>query len=205
MNRRTIQLFTRTKAKLRTLDFDELNVMSSFETLYSTLDESYRKKLKELYKLRYAEVMQWMRDSGRKKAKVPDDDELDDMAEMYLAGLLSEPNATVHYAWETEVLRKRDRAAEAVNSVSGIGNKQTEMEKHQRYIAAQAGIYADFTSQGAELNALADSGVKRVQRHECRDSRVCDVCKAADGAIYAIDKVPEIEHPHCRRWFTPVN
>ena len=67
MNRRTIQLFTRTKAKLRTLDFDELNVMSSFETLYSTLDESYRKKLKELYKLRYAEVMQWMRDSGRKK------------------------------------------------------------------------------------------------------------------------------------------
>jgi hypothetical protein len=77
-----------------------------------------------------------------------------------------------------------------------------ELDKAIRLWAQQTSFYADFTSQDAELQALKDNGVKRVVRHEHHDKRVCAVCRKADGEIYEIDKIPQLPHLHCRRWFT---
>lgn len=203
LNHSIVQDFAEAKSKMRLLAFDELNVIEVCAELYDELDSIARKKYTELFVLRYLEVFAWLIASGVTEAAEPGEDAIDALAEMYIVGLLSEPNPVTHYAWDAETLRKRDKAAEAVNSVSGKGNKQETLEKHKRYFAAQAGYYADFTSQGAEIQALKDAGVKRVQRHEMNDDKVCAVCRATDGKTYDIDKIPPLDHIHCRRWFTP--
>ena len=202
LNRRTVQMFAYYRNQIQIADFDELNVITDCNALYAELDRSARKKYRELFALRYMEVFEWLIALDATSAVIPAEDTVDEIAELAIAGLLSEPNPTTHYAWDAEILRKRDKAAEAVNSVSGKGNKQDELARHQRYIAAQMGYYADFASQDAEIQAMKDAGIKRVQRHERDDDKVCRVCRVLDGKIYDIDKVPPPEHPHCRRWFT---
>lgn len=135
--------------------------------------------------------------------KTPVEDEIEALAEMYVAGLLTEPNEVTHYAYDAEVLRKRDRLAEAINAVDGKSSKKTEMDKGLRYWSAMTGYYADFVSQGAELESLKSAGVEQVQRHEMDDAKTCRPCREADGKIYDIDKIPPLPHLHCRRWFTP--
>lgn len=155
---------------------------------------------KKLYIDRFIEMLLFL---AVKDSMVPSDDEIDDLVEMYLSGLLSEPNEVVHYTYDAEVYRKRDRAKEAINSVAGRVVKQIEIDKHLRYWSAMTGFYVDFVAQGAEMQALKTAGIDRVQRHEMKDDKVCSVCKKADGEIYDIDKIPELPHPRCRRWFTP--
>lgn len=203
LNRRTVQMFAYYRNQMQIADFDELNVISDCNALYAELDRSARKKYRELFALRYLEVFEWLIALAVTDAVLPGEDTVEALAEMAISGLLSEPNPVTRYAWDAEILRKRDKVAEAVNSVSGKGNKQEELAKHQRYIAAQMGYYADFASQEAEMQAMKDAGVQRVQRHERNDNKVCRVCKALDGKIYRIDQIEPPEHPHCRRFFTP--
>lgn len=179
------------------LGFDELNVLTEIDVLYTTLDKNNRKQFKKLFHDRYAEMYLWLTE------KKPDEDMLDELADMYLAGLLTEPNETTHYTYETEVLRKRDRAKESINSVPTKAQKQLEIDRALRIWAQMSGWYADFTSQGAEIQALENAGIERVKRHEQDDKRTCSVCRDADEEIYPIDNIPPLPHLHCRRWFTP--
>lgn len=195
--KKTVQRTNKAKKRLIANGFDELNAIDTIDSLYADLDTDNRVKFKELFIARYIEVMRDM------KRKIPHDDLIDDLAEMYLAGLLSEPNETTHYTYDTEVYRKRDRAKEAINSVNGRVLKQIELDKNIRQWSAMTGWYLDFTSQGAEIQALRDSGVKKVRRHEMDDGRTCSECRKADGEVYDIDKIPELPHLRCRRWFTP--
>ncbi len=139
------------------------------------------------------------------KGKDPDEDTVDELVEMYLLWLWDEPHPVTHYAFGTETMRKRDRAKEAILSVPTKAQKQLELEKALRYMIQQAAWYVDFTSQDAEIQALKDAGVKKVQRHEMKDDRVCPLCRKLDGKIYRIEKIPPLEHLRCRRWFTPVD
>lgn len=204
LNRRTVQLFAYYRNQMQAAGFDELNVISSCQALYAEIDRSARKKYRELFALRYLEMFEWLIALDATAAALPGEDAAEALAEMALAGLLSEPNPVTHYAWDAEVLRKRDKAAEAVNSVSGKGNKQEALARHQKYIAAQEGYYADFTSQAAEARAFKDAGVKRVQRHERDDDKTCRACRALDGKRYDVDNIPPLSHIHCRRYFTAV-
>lgn len=179
--------------------FDELNVIQQVETLYANLDGANRKKFKELWMARYIEMLLYL----DLLSVLPTDDTIDALVEMRLANLLEEPNAVTNYAYDAEVYRKRDRAKEAVNSVAGNVLKQVQMDKHLKYWSAMTGYYADLVSQDAEIQALKDSGVERVIRHEVEDAKTCRVCEDADGEIYDIDKIPPLPHLHCRRWFTP--
>lgn len=179
--------------------FDELNVISEVDSLYKGLYSDNWKKFKELFAARYIEMLLYLM---VKASKFPTDDEIDELAEIHMAKLLSEPNEVTHYTYDTEVYRKRDRAKEAINSVNGKVLKQIEMDKHIRYWSAMTGWYLDFTSQDAEIQAFKDAGIERVQRHEMKDDKVCAVCKKADGAIYDIDHIPPLDHLRCRRWFT---
>lgn len=186
------------------LNFDELNVMKQVDSMYSDIDKQVRKKLKELWLARFMEVIALLIADGF-ISKAPDEDVIEDLLEMHLAGLLKEPNDVTHYIYAHEVLRKRDRAKEAILSVPTKAQKQITLDKHLRYLLQQVQWYADFTSQDAEEVAYEEANVKRVQRHEMKDDRVCAVCRAADGEIYDVDKIPPLPHPACRRWFTAVN
>lgn len=198
LNKAALRKAERTKSRLISLGFDELTVMRMVDALYSDLHKMAKKKYKELFAARFLEVLRFVR-----KQTKEEEDSVDELAEMYIAGLLEEPNETTHYAFDTETKRKRDKAKESILSVPTKAQKQLELEKHLRYFLQMAAWYADFTSQGAEESAYKEAGVKKVQRHEMEDDKTCSVCRKADGEIYPINKIPPLPHLRCRRWFTP--
>lgn len=200
LNRQMVRRAAEVKRNLSQLGFDELNVMKQIDGLYSWLDKNNRKQFEQLFYYRYIEMIRYLSD---KPVKI-DKDKIDGLVEMHLIGLLEKPNEVVHYTYETEVLRKRDRAKEAINSVPTKTQKQIEIDKALRFWAQMTAWFADFVSQDAEVQALKDSDVKRVQRNEHNDNKVCKECLDANGEIYEIDKIPGLPHPRCRRWLTPV-
>lgn len=164
--------------------------------MYEELDSNNRRKFKELFVGRYFEVYRWIR------KREPKEDTVDELAELYITGLLFEPNENTHYTYETEVLRKRDRAKEAVDAVPTKTQKQLELDKALRIWSQMTGWYTDFSSQEAEIKAMEDCGVKRVKRHEMDDERTCEVCRKLDGEVYPINRIPTLPHLRCRRWFS---
>lgn len=173
--------------------------MKEIDGLYSYLETQSEKLFTALFCARYGEVWQSV------KGKKPDEDTVDALAALYITRLLEEPNENTHYVYTAETLRKRDRAKEAVNAVPTKTQKQIELAKAVRIWLAQAAFYMDFVSQGAEIEAFKDAGVKKVKRHERKDDRVCVICRKEDGTVYDIDDIPPLTHLRCRRWFTPIS
>ena len=197
LTKRIMRETAQTKRRLSLLDFDELNVLKETDALYESFGQDCRTVFGDIYRLRYEEVLLWL---GK---KVPPIDEVDELVEMWLTGFLNEPNETTHYAFETELVRKRDRAKEAVTAVPTKTQKQLELEKAARYVIQQSAWYCDFASQESEIQALKDAGVKKVIRIEQDDDRTCDLCRNLHGKVYEIGKIPPLEHLRCRRTFRP--
>lgn len=202
LNKATLRRLERTKSKLSILGFDEVNVLREVDSMYSYMEKDARRIYRKLYVDRYAEM--YLPLTGKKKLTDREIDVIEEMSEMYVDKLLSEPNESTHYTFTLETIRKRDRAKESILSRKIKIQKQMALQAAIRFWAQQAGFYVDFVSQAAEVQAMKDAGVKRVQRHERNDDKVCSVCKKADGEIYDIDKIPPLTHLRCRRWFTPV-
>lgn len=188
----------KTRKKLSLLKYDDLSVMQEIDVLYEGIGKDCKKAFRELYADRYEELYVAL------KGKEPDEDEIDELVDMYLAGLWDDPNENTHYAFGTELVRKRDRAKEAITAVPTRTQKQLELEKATRYLIQQSAWYIDFTSQDAEIQALKDCGVKKVKRHEMNDDKVCTECRLANGEVYDVDKIPPLPHLRCRRNFTPI-
>ena len=206
-------------------DFDELNVMSELDTFYNQLDEANRKEFKKLWLDRYEEMLlyaasltekeQAMTDSTEKaksdtglsyklSAQSPDMEDMETYADLYLHKILDEPSPVTGYAYTAEVLRKRDRAKEAIIAAPTKLQKQVLFGKHVKYWSRQTGWYSDIVSDEAALRAMKDAGVKLVRWNSMRDHKVCSDCNDRDGKVYAINEVPE-KHPGCRCWLSPVN
>lgn len=173
--------------------------MQEMDTLYGEIDRICIARFWNLYCDRYIELWMYL------KGEQPDEDTLDELVEMYLAGLWDEPSKVTHYAFEPELVRKRDRAKEAILSVPTKAQKQIELDKQTRYVLQQIGFYTDIVSQDAELQAMKDAGVKRVRWNIYGDDRVCSDCHELNGKIFDIDKIPDRPHPRCRCYLTPVN
>lgn len=199
LNRQVVSAKDTTKRRLLVAGFDELNVINQVDSLYSTLDRNNRAKMKELFIARYIEMLLYLLATS---AVMPSEDIIDEMAELYITKLLDEPNESTHYTYSTEVLRKRDRAKEAIIATPTKTLKQLELDKHIRFWSQMAGWYVDFASQDAEIQAFKDAGIERVVRHEKDDAKTCATCRRLDGRVYDIDKIPPLTHLHCRRWFT---
>ena len=187
----------RAKRKLSVLGFDELNVLRETDALYAKIESECRKAIWNVYYMRYSELWIWL--NGNR----PNEDMIDELVDMYVAGIWEIPNETTHYAFQPELIRKRDRAQEAIRSVPTKTQKQIELDKARQFVVQQSTWYLDFASQDAEIQAFKDAGVKKVQRHEMNDDKVCAVCREADGKIYDIGKIPPLPHLRCRRWFLP--
>ena len=191
MNRKAIKLVEQIKDELRAVKFDGLEVIRAITTLYMKLDNMNREYFKELYISRYAQVY------FRKRKRYPEDT-IYEMAEMYLIELLAYPNETTKYIYETETLRKRDRAIENINATKNNADKEKEIDKALRYWAMQTGYYADIVCEDANIQALKDNDVKQVMWFSENDFKVCAVCEDLDGEIFTINNIPPPPHPHCR-------
>lgn len=173
-------------------------MLHELDRLYADFQTDAKSEYRDLYQQRYEELYEFL------LGKKPDEDELDELAEMYLAVMLDEPNEITKYAFEAELKRKRDRAKEAVNAVPTKAQKQIELDKAGRYVIQQEAWYSDFTSQAAEIQAMKDAGVKKVRRNEMKDDKVCKVCRKLDGRVYDIRRVPPTAHINCRAWYEPI-
>ena len=111
---------------------------------------------------------------------------------------LSNLDAVTKYAYDAELLRKRDRAMEAVIASRGASDRNTEMDKAMRLYCQMTGQYQDEVARSAAIQALKDSGVKYVMWRTEEDGLVCAECKALDRKIFPIDKIPNPQHWRCR-------
>lgn len=155
------------------------------------MEQDNKEAFVHLYTGRFRELEDWL---GR-------NDTVDEMVEVEL--LLKEPNDITHYAYDTEVLRKRDRAKEAIDAVPTKQQKQLELEKALRLWAQQTDQYCDIVSDEATEKAFQKAGVTRVVWHTQNDGRVCDVCNERKGMVYSIKHLPA-KHPRCRCWISPL-
>lgn len=198
LTRRILRRKNEVKRKLTILGFDDLNVMQEMDSLYDGIEKDSVNEFLAIYKERYAEL--WLYLTGKKARE----SFLDELAEMYLLGLLNEPDEQTHYAFESELKRKRDRAKEAILSVPTKTQKQLELEKAIRYVTQQVGFYVDITEDAASLRAMKDAGITKVRWNIYGDDKVCSECRGMDGNIYHIDNVPDKPHVRCRCFLTPI-
>ena len=197
LNKKIVLRFNRAKRALLHDGFDELTVFRSFEDLYKGLIQDNDDAFRGLCADRYREMYLYLKRSW------PDRERLDDLVEMYLANLLTEPNGRTHYAYDSESLRKRDRAVEAINSETQKSKKDLEFEKAMRYWSQQTGFYIDIIADEMAVKAMKDCGVKRVRWRTQTDDKVCNDCHDRDGVVYDIDEVPD-KHLRCRCWLEPI-
>ena len=165
--------------------------------LYKQMVFDCENMFRQLAAERYAEMFLFL--SGKR----PKEKEVDFLVEMYLAGLLNEPSEVTKYTWETESLRKRDRAIESINASLSKTEKDREINKSMRYWSQQNGYYLDIIADDMAVMAMKDCGVKYVRWNAENDNKVCGECDSRAGKIYQITRIPP-KHPNCRCWFTPV-
>lgn len=197
LNKKIITRFRRTRQAFQIAGFDELTVYTGMTALYKELSADCEDMFWDLAAERYRGMYLYLNN------KYPEANDVDFLVEMYLAGLLKEPNEVTKYTWETESLRKRDRAIESVNAPSTKTEKETEFEKAMRYWSRQNGFYIDIIADEMAIQAMKDSGVTYVRWKTEEDHKVCPECQDNRDRIFPIDEIPP-KHLHCRCWLVPV-
>ena len=188
----------RTKRRLFIADFDEVNVMSDLNDLYEALYDDSIEAFRRLFKARYIEMWKYI------KGERPDEDFLDELFDLYMMEFLAMPNPVVGYAYDTETLRKRDRAEEAIIAAPTKLQKQVLFDKHVRYLVIQISFFIDLVSDEASVRAMTDAGIEKVMWITQQDERVCLDCDEKHGKIYKLSEVPDKPHPRCRCYLRPV-
>lgn len=171
------------KAKRKIAKADEYHVVIVLTELYHSIDKEFRRITKDLAEAEYKEYVK--------------DDEAT-LEDLFLERILEIPDAVTKYAYDAELLRKRDRAIEAVIASRGVSARNIEMDKAIRLYCQMTGQYQDEVARSAAIQALKDSGVKYVMWRTEEDGLVCAECKALDRKIFHIDKIPTIQHWRCR-------
>lgn len=199
LNKLALGRFEAAKRQLRRkkdgVSFDSLLVSQVLTALYKQLDTDLRYELYLLADEQYEE----MADSVGLE-------ELDEgFEDLFLENILSNPDPITHYVYDAEVFRKRDRAIEAINAVSGVQNKQAELDKALRLYSQMAGQYVDTVAYEAAIKAFKDAGIKYVKWVTQKDEKVCVECDSRDGKIYPISKLPVRPHWRCRCECRPLN
>lgn len=172
--------------------------MRELDVLYDALYDDSINTFRRLFKDRYTEMWTYL---GKKK---PDEDFLDELFDLYMMEFLSTPNAVVGYAYNTETLRKRDKAKEAILAAPTKLQKQVQYDKNTRYLMVQISFYIDLVADEASKLAMKRAGVLKVMWITQMDERVCLDCDEKHGNIYPINDVPEKPHPRCRCYLRPV-
>ena len=193
MNKRNLRAFD----GLKTLKFDELNVMRMVSKVY---DDSVR-----IAKLRYLRIaieayMEALILAGIEREKAKERAE-DSITEDWILDMLEDYDEVALYRFDSEVERKKQRTAEAILASH---DKAAEVDKALRLWSLQIAQFADNSVIRATLAGYKDAGVKKVRWEAEEDERVCRTCEKRNGKVYDIDKVPPIPHFRCRCQIWPV-
>ena len=193
MNRENLKAFGR----LKLAKWDEINVVRAVGTVYDESAALARKRYLEIAKDAYIRAMV---ETGKTR-KEAERDAWEDITMLWLLGLLEGPDPVTLYIFTEETERKKQRLIEAL---SAAHNKNSEIDKALRYWTKQVGQYAINVTDEARLDAFRAAGVERVMWNTNLDGRECERCKALNGKVFDIDKVPPKQHYGDRCWLTPV-
>lgn len=193
MNKRNLRAFD----GLKTLKFDELNVMRMVTKVYDVAVRIAKRRYWQIAYDAYIAAL-ILADIEAEKAKEMADDAI---TEDWVLDMLEDYDAVTHYRFDTEVDRKKQRLAEAILSKS---DKIAEIDKALRLFSQQLAQYADNSVIQATLDGYRDAGVKKVRWETEDDERVCRECEKRNGKVYAINKVPPAPHWRCRCQLWPV-
>ncbi len=193
MNRRNLRAFD----GLKTLKFDELNVLRSVSKVY---DDSYRIARRRYLKIAYEAYLEALIAAGiaREKADALADDDID---EDWVLDMLEDYDALALYRFDHEVERKKQRTAEAILAAQ---DKVAAVDKALKEWTVQVSQFADNSVMYATIDGYQKAGIKKVKWVSETDNRVCKTCRKLDGKIFQIDKVPPVPHFHCRCILEPV-
>lgn len=193
MNKRNLRAFDR----LKTLKFDELNVMTEVKKVFR---ESRRLAIRRYLAIALIAYELALIECGydRKRARKDADD---DIMEDWILDMLEDYDEVTLYRFDEETERKAARLAEAIIASH---NKYEEVDKALRLWSLQVAQFADNTVVRATKAAYKEAGVKKVKWVAEMDDRVCATCDERDGKIYDLDKVPPIPHFRCRCTLVPV-
>ena len=193
MNRRNLRAFD----GLKTLKFDELNVLKSVSKVY---DDSYRIAKRRYLQIAYEAYIDALILAGmdRKKATGLADDNID---EDWVLDMLEDYDALALYRFDHEVERKKQRTAEAILAAQ---DKVAEVDRALKDWTLQVSQFADNSVMYATIDGYEKAGIKKVQWVSEKDERVCKRCRKLDGKIFQIDKVPPVPHFHCRCILIPI-
>lgn len=184
LNRQYLRLFN----GLKTLKFDELNVMRSVSEVY--------KKVLKLAKESYIDICLWYYQdiTDSKLSKREATDIVEEILEAY--------DSVTLYVFNHEVERKKARLFEALLAST---NRRKEVNKGLHLWVLQSTQFCDNITDSIVLKSYKDIGIKKVRWVTEKDEKVCSVCHKREGRIYDIDKVPPKTHYNCRCWLEPVS
>lgn len=193
MNKRNLRAFD----QLKTLKFDELNVMRAVTKVY---DDSVRVAKNRYLEIAIAAFIEALILAGIARAKAEEEAE-DFITEDWVLDMLEDYNELTLYRFDNEVERKKQRTAEAI--LASL-DKSAEIDKSLRLWTRQVAQYSDNAVVYATIDGYKEAGVKKVKWISEHDAKVCNTCHERDGKIYQIDKIPLYPaHYFCRCIIVP--
>lgn len=193
MNRRNLRAFD----GLKTLKFDELNVLRSVTKVYDDAVRIAKRRYRQIAEDAYLEALILAGMDRKKAEKIAEDS----ITEDWVLDMLEEYDALTLYSFINEVERKKQRTAEAILAAQ---DKVAEVDKALKLWTAQISQYADNSVFYATVDGYQKAGIKKVKWVSEKDSKVCNTCNELDGKIFDIDKVPTVPHWRCRCILEPV-
>lgn len=121
--------------------------------------------------------------------------------EEWVDEVLSAYDPVSKYIYSNELDRRKARLFEAVVASP---TPEAEVDAAEKSAALMYTIYAVRVTDEAAVQAMKDSGVKRVRWAAEDDDHTCKVCHKRDDVIYSIDDVPPKPHINCRCWLVRV-
>lgn len=193
MNRRNLRAFD----GLKTLKFDELNVLRTVRKVYDDSVRIAKRRYQQIAEDAYVEALILAGMEREKAEELAEESITDD----WVLDMLEDYDALTLYSFVNEVERKKQRTAE---SILAAQDKTAEVEKALRLWTLQVSQYADNSVLYATLDGYEKAGIKKVKWVAEADSKVCKRCRKLDGKIFTIDKIPVVPHYHCRCILMPV-
>lgn len=186
LNKRFLRFFS----QLKTLKFDELNVISKVNSLYSDCEEITYTSFCILAEKTYRSTL--------KEFDLKSDEDFP--ADMWVDGFLDGYNPVTKYVYLSEVPRKASRCYEAIISskVDKNSSVSKEVDKALRLWSNQVAEYADQIVLNVTRQAFMDAGVTHYIWITIPDERRCEDCKDLHGKVFPIEELPPKPHIGCR-------
>ena len=189
MNRRNLRAFD----GLKTLKFDELNVLKTVAKVYNNSVSIAKRRYRQIAEDAYLEALVLAGMERKKAEELAEESITDD----WVLDMLEDYDTLTLYSFVNEVERKKQRTAE---SILAAQDKTAEVDKALRLWTLQVSQYADNSVLYATLDGYEKAGIKKVKWVSENDDKVCKVCGKLDGKIFPLSKVPPRPHYHCRCW-----